>query len=361
MGTSDKSRIPSYRRHTASGQARVTIEGRDHYLGAYDSPESHARYKRLVAEYLRTGTLAPAPDGECSPLAPYTVAELTRDFVAWARREYRGPNGEETGSVENVRSAMRNLFQLFADKQADEFGPRSLVVLREELARQGLARTTINNRAALVRRAFKWATQEEKIPPSVFHGLQAVPGLRRGRGGARETEPVRPAPESSIEKALPWMPDPVRAMVQLRLLTGARPSEILALRAADIDRSGKVWIYRPAAHKNAWRGQERAIYLGPQAQAIVLAHLRPGMQERFLFSPTIAELRRRDRLRAARKTPLYPSHVRAQEHKRKVNPKRKPRDHYDVCSYRQAIRRACKFATVPHWRPNQQHEARSRS
>jgi integrase len=66
-------------------------------------------------------------------------------------------------------------------------------------------------------------------------------------------------------------------------------------------------------------------------------------------------------LRAARKTPLYPSHVRAQERKRKSDPKRKPRDHYDVTSYRQAITRACKRAGVPAWRPNQlRHNAATR-
>jgi hypothetical protein len=30
----------------------VRLEGRDHYLGPYDSPESHAEYRRLVAEWL---------------------------------------------------------------------------------------------------------------------------------------------------------------------------------------------------------------------------------------------------------------------------------------------------------------------
>jgi len=32
-------RIPKYRRHS-TGQATVHLNGRDHYLGKYDSPES---------------------------------------------------------------------------------------------------------------------------------------------------------------------------------------------------------------------------------------------------------------------------------------------------------------------------------
>jgi hypothetical protein len=34
--------IPAYSLHKPSGQARVRIEGRDHYLGPYDSPEPKA-------------------------------------------------------------------------------------------------------------------------------------------------------------------------------------------------------------------------------------------------------------------------------------------------------------------------------
>jgi hypothetical protein len=34
-------RIPKYRYHKATGLAVVRIDGRDTYLGPYDSPESH--------------------------------------------------------------------------------------------------------------------------------------------------------------------------------------------------------------------------------------------------------------------------------------------------------------------------------
>jgi hypothetical protein len=43
-------RIPTYRKHAGSGQARVTLDGRTHYLGKYGTPESRERYDRLVAE-----------------------------------------------------------------------------------------------------------------------------------------------------------------------------------------------------------------------------------------------------------------------------------------------------------------------
>ena len=40
-------KVPSYRRH-ASGQARVTIAGKDYLLGPWKSKESKEKYDRFV-------------------------------------------------------------------------------------------------------------------------------------------------------------------------------------------------------------------------------------------------------------------------------------------------------------------------
>ena len=45
-------RVPSYRRHKASGQAIVTLGGKMIYLGRYGSAESRAEYTRVIAEWL---------------------------------------------------------------------------------------------------------------------------------------------------------------------------------------------------------------------------------------------------------------------------------------------------------------------
>ena len=39
---------------------------------------------------------------------------------------------------------------------------------------------------------FKWAAAEGKLPASVHDTLRLIPGLRRGRTEARETDPVKP-------------------------------------------------------------------------------------------------------------------------------------------------------------------------
>ena len=50
--STQSTRIPKCRHHKASGQARVTINGKDHYLGAWGSPESKRRYRKVLAEHL---------------------------------------------------------------------------------------------------------------------------------------------------------------------------------------------------------------------------------------------------------------------------------------------------------------------
>jgi hypothetical protein len=41
-----------YRKHKASGQAVVTLNGRDSYLGPHGNNASNALYERLIAEWL---------------------------------------------------------------------------------------------------------------------------------------------------------------------------------------------------------------------------------------------------------------------------------------------------------------------
>src|SRR5262249_56176194 len=72
-----------------------------------------------------------------------------------------------------------------------------------------------------------------------------------------------------------------------------------------------------------------------------------------VFPPRRSEEDRTAKRRKARKTPLWPSHLRRMRAKRAVSRARPPREQYDVASYRRAIRRACLKAGLPLWHPNQ--------
>ena len=70
---------PSYRYHV-SGQARVTLAGRDFFLGEYESPESKAKYYALLAEYNANGKQPPESTPAQLADAPVTVRCVTAEF-----------------------------------------------------------------------------------------------------------------------------------------------------------------------------------------------------------------------------------------------------------------------------------------
>jgi hypothetical protein len=49
------SQNPSYRKHEASGQAIVTVDGHDIYLGPYGSKASRDESDRVIGEWLIRG------------------------------------------------------------------------------------------------------------------------------------------------------------------------------------------------------------------------------------------------------------------------------------------------------------------
>jgi integrase len=119
-------------------------------------------------------------------------------------------------------------------------------------------------------------------------------------------------------------------MVRLQLLTGMRPGEVCSMKYADIRRSGSTWLFMPTNHKTAHLGEDRLIYVGKEAQAILIKYdYRPP--EDFCFSPA-------DRLRQGGREPVIGG--------------REVGDRYHTRTYRQAIWRACDKAGIDRWAPN---------
>lgn len=322
---------PRYRLHKRSRQAIVTLSGRDHYLGPYGSPASHDRYRVAVAEWVARGR-RPAE----AAAVPLSVAEICRDYLAWAQGWYLTPDGQPNEKeIWHVRRVLRVLRESFGLTPAIEFGPRKLEVVRDVFVAQGLTRASVNRYTGRVKHVFKWATAKELLPPSVWHGLQALDGLRRGRTTARETEPVAPVADDRIDAIRPHVSSPVWAMIELQRLTGMRPGEACIMRGVDIDRSGELWTYKPERHKTQHHGRERTIMIGPKAQEILRPFLRPG----YCFSPQQAERERRTALSLARKTPLSCGNRPGTNRKRR--PRRQPGERYTAESYAHAIKYAC--------------------
>lgn len=90
---------PSYLLHRGTGQARVRIDGRDHYLGRFGSPESRDRYKDLISDWLLKR------DDLCG--CSLTVDDLALLYMEHAARYYR-KGGRPTSEVHCTRLALRH-------------------------------------------------------------------------------------------------------------------------------------------------------------------------------------------------------------------------------------------------------------
>lgn len=323
---------PGYRHHRPSGQAVVTLSGEDHYLGPFNSKASRDEYKRKVGEWEVAG---------CAPHRSRNARDLTISELCNAYRKYAEgyfvKNGKQTATVFRIKAMITYLRESYAKTPAREFGPLALQAMQKGLAAKNLSRSYVNDLCDSIKAMFRWGSNQELVPPSVYHALQPVPGLKRGRTKARETEPVGPVADHVVEATLPKLPRIIADMVRIQRYCGCRPGEICQLRPGDLDRAGAVWCFMPASHKTEHHGRERRIYIGPQAQAILCPYLLRG-ETYNCFQPCESESERNKLRREQRQSPLTPSQKRR---KAKRKPERTAGDCYTADSYRRAITRAC--------------------
>jgi len=318
--SSTNSRVPSLRHHKATGQGYVVLNGKQQ------------KYHQVIAEWLTAGKQLPGNPEHI------TIKELVARFYVHARQYYRTVTDGRVKEIEQFRLAFRPLRELYDLTPAAEFGPRALKTVRKRMIDMGWCRPYINKQLNRIRHMFKWAVGDELVPGHVLHALQAVPGLRKGRGDAREPEPVKPVPMELVEAVEPFVSRQVWAMIQLQLLTGARSGELTIMRPCDIDRSAKVWLYQPRCHKTTHHGHHRRIYIGPKAQKVLAPFLLRD-PESYCFSPAEAVIDQRQRLHQRRQTYLSCGNVPGSNVK--DEPRRSPGQRYTTCSYRRAIQRAC--------------------
>lgn len=312
--------LPKLRYHAGSGQHLVVLSGQSHYLGA-DAAEARRRYDAQVQRWLARGR---KPEVR-SRAAQATVAQLIDAWWAHPDAQYRKA-GKPTSEIRVRRLAYTGLRRLFGDLSAADFGPEQLRELLQWWDREGLSRTSIGHCFGRVRSLWQWAAQRGLVPGESWYRLHALSRRGGGRDLGRRTDPVRPVPEAVLEATLAVLGRPWADAVQLQLLAGMRPSEVLGIRPCDLDRTGDVWVYRPSRHKTEHHGRAREIPLGPKAQAILTPLLRDGPD----------------------RSPIFPSPVR-------------PDVPIGDLAYRRAVARACRKAGVAHWHPNQlRHNAATR-
>ncbi len=90
MSNDPSLRIPKYRRHKPTGQAVVTLSGRDLYLGKYGSAPSKQAYQRVTAEWLQAGGNLPTQRDDI------TVVEVVAAYMRFAQSYYHTTDTNRT-------------------------------------------------------------------------------------------------------------------------------------------------------------------------------------------------------------------------------------------------------------------------
>ncbi|WP_413430906.1 tyrosine-type recombinase/integrase [Crateriforma spongiae] len=345
-----RSTAPGYRYHV-SGQAVVTLDGRNFYLGEHGSPQSWAKYYALLAEYNANGQRMPEQVETHKSDQPVTVRCLTAEFREHAKVRY----AKNAGELSRYGSLCSVLEDEYGDDPVENFGPRKLAELRDLFVASGNCRKYVNTQTRCIVSIFRFGVSREIVKPEYLVALQTLEPLKQGQTKARESEPVQPVDIEAVRLTAKHLSPTVKAMVRIQAATGMRPSEVCKMRPTDIEkRPDGVWVYRPPTHKTAHHGKTKAVPLVGDAKLALKPFLdRPD--DEYCFTPKESADWHRDQRSANRKTPMNqgdrPGYGKtARDGTRK---ERNYRPCFGADSYRRAIQRAAEKAGTDHWFPYQ--------
>jgi integrase len=296
--------IPYPKLHTTSGRAYLYYRGKYHYFGKYGSAEADARYWQWRA------ALAGHP-------APASVrhACLVSDLLQAYRTAHLPLDGKVKSRLNNVEAALGPLARL----QTTEYGPLAFQEHRRRLLATGTrCARQVNDLAQFVQRIFRWGVSRQLVTLEVWSMLKTVERLKDGDSPKR-TRRREPVPASVVNATLPHLLPHCADMVRLIVATGARPGEVLSLRAEEVvkeyHRAG-WWFAEKTKHKTSNRGKKRWVEFPPEVQPI-LRDRWPGEGQGWFFPAS-----------------FDPGHFR-------------------VASLRQHIGHVCRANRIPPWHPYQ--------
>lgn len=162
-----KAKVPSLIYSHANGHdyALVRWQGRSFPLGRADDPGHESRYRAFVGHLLAHGVPPKEHAGDQTTAPSYTVAELVAHYLDHAEVYYRLPDGTRTGTVNDVRTAVKPLLELFGAIQAREVDVAMLRAYRDKVVALGITRAKVNARVQTLRRMFAWAGEEGRLAP----------------------------------------------------------------------------------------------------------------------------------------------------------------------------------------------------
>lgn len=275
-----------------NGRAFTKVDGKFISLGRADSPDSKLRYAALLSDVAQGKSFARRREPTTGQ--GFLVSELCVRFLTdYAYQRYTKVDGTPNDEVRCFKCVIRILTDLFAMTPANEFQALRLRTVRQKMIEKGWARKWINKQVARVRLMFRVAVSWEMVRPDVLASLQSVPPLSVGESSAPETEPRTAIPDADLEAVRQVLQERHRDVLDLLMLTGARPGELINLTTGMIDRDDDIWRANLRHHKTAKKGKTRTLYFVPSAQLILRKYLKANPNERMFpfqrqeFSETI--------------------------------------------------------------------------
>ncbi len=193
-------RTPSYACHKPTGQAVVTINGRDFYPGLFGSPGSRAEFDREDRRMALKWPSAPVPG-------------LIRGGGSHGERAGAWPisrSPTRTTSRPGSRQRSRPPFGFLSDHSANSTATHwpgtSGLSSSRPFARRWLTLAFVATKSTRERGGSRDSSsgpsgRDWSLRPSI---IQAVTGLRRGRSDVRESEPVKPVPDAFVDAIQPY-------------------------------------------------------------------------------------------------------------------------------------------------------------
>ena len=290
-----------------------------------DKAEAERRYEEWRREFTEKLYSAPSPQ-PAQPSQPakssqsakpphpslsavsYSINDLVLDYIKSHRIRYK------KGSFVDYQRMGKLLSEMFGKCDAEAFRIPQFRQLIDCMIGKGWSLRTINVGISAVKLFFRHALECGLVTGEQFHQLNS--GVDPVRSSDRRVKPSRkvlPVPVDVVRRTLPFLTPMVKDIVIVHFGGAMRAAEVCRMRFDELGWTAKKAIhYQPVEHKNASRGKDRPIFLGPEAQKILATYgvtpevIKSGEFPReYVFDPRDAERRKSD-LQKARKTGTLP-------------------------------------------------------
>ena len=183
-------KIPNYCRQKQRNLAYVKLDGKQRFLGTYDSPESREKYDRLIAHWIASGRTLP-DDWEkqievptpttvaaaevnlsgSTDLAPEstTIGEIMLAYLPFAKTFYQGNR-----SYEQIAQVCRFLRKHYERLPAASFGPEQIYAIRNHWVVNGWGRKHTNDMVKRLVAIFRWAAEKSRGVKKVSRSISSL-------------------------------------------------------------------------------------------------------------------------------------------------------------------------------------------